>query len=274
MKVTVVIAGADQKMVAEVVVPLLLENRYQFVLVSCEALSLPETRVKLEQVKTMGEVAERAVEVVIRSPKSILLKGQIQTAVLLRAVLTNSELSHQRLISQVTKIELIESRRQFLLTDPALNIEPNTRAKIDLCLNALEVANKLGMRKPKLALLSSVEVLNPKIPSAVSAAEVVDYFKQTPNEAIIEGPLSMDVATDPTAAKSKGYSGQIQGDAQILVAPNIDSANILYKTLAHFTDCQVSGVLVGTSVPIALTSRSDSPLAKIAAVKFAESMID
>ncbi len=274
MEVTVVIAGADQKMVAEVVVPLLLENSYQFVLVSCEALSLPETRVKLEQVKTMGEVAERAVEVVIRSPKSILLKGQIQTAVLLRAVLTNSELSHQRLISQVTKIELIESRRQFLLTDPALNIEPTTGAKIDLCLNALEVANKLGMRKPKLALLSSVEVLNPKIPSAVSAAEVVDYFKQTPHEAIIEGPLSMDVATDPTAAKSKGYLGQIQGDAQILVAPNIDSANILYKTLAHFTDCQVSGVLVGTSVPIALTSRSDSPLAKIAAVKFAESMID
>ncbi len=273
LKVTIVVAGADQKMMSEVIQPLLLESCYDFVLLTCEVLKA-DKEIKLERVETMVEAAERAVEIVAHLPRAILLKGQIQTAVLLKAILNNRAIEHRRLISQVTKIELIDSHRHWLLTDPALTIEPTVKDKIDLCLNALEVAAKLEIVKPKLALLSSVEVVNPKIPSAVAAAEVVDYFKQIEVNGIIEGPLSMDVATDPKAATSKGYSGQIQGDADILVAPGIDSANILYKTLAHFTNCRLSGVLVGTSVPIALTSRSDCPKAKISAVKLAESMID
>lgn len=269
---TVVVAGADQKIVSEVVKPLLAEGTYEFILITLDGSE--EVAAQVEQYETMAEVAERAVALVVNSRHSILLKGQIQTAVLLKAVLKNKGVQRQRLLSQVTKVELIDSQRQFLLTDPALNIEPSVTDKIDICLNVLEVANKLGLVRPKLALLSSVEVLNSKIPSAVAAAEVVAYFKQVAIKGVVEGPISMDVATDPAAALSKGYSGVIQGDADILVAPGIDAANILYKTLAHFTHCRISGVLAGTSVPIALTSRSDSAEAKIGAIKFAESLIE
>lgn len=270
MAVHVVVAGANQKMVTEVVTPLMTCG-YQFTLVTTEVLEVGVLTINCE---TMKEVALEAVRCVRETENSILLKGQIQTADLLREVLKGENgLRRTDMLSQVTHIELLDSGRKFLLTDPALNVTPSVADKIAICENGIEVARKLGLT-PKVAVLSAVEVLNPKIPSAVAAHEVVSYFKNTNRDVIIEGPISMDVATDSEAAKAKNYQGQIQGDATVLVAPGIDAANILYKTLAHFTNCRICGVLVGATVPIALTSRSDSGAAKIDAIKMAEQLIN
>lgn len=158
--------------------------------------------------------------------------------------------------------------KTFLLTDCAMNIAPTQATLIEIVENAKEVAQKLGLHHPKIALLSAAENFNPKMPSSVLAKEVTAHFNGQ-QEATVFGPLSLDLATSEEAVAHKRYSGPIMGDADILVVPTIDVGNCLYKSLTLFGHAKLGGTIVGTKVPVVLTSRSDSTESKFHSLRFA-----
>lgn len=269
-KPVVAVAGATQGFVDSVVKEALEQTLCEFLLFSEETLELPATGATLMEGFDEQSMVDEAVKAIVEKRATLLMKGSVQTSTILRAVLKKENgLRKSNVLSQVSVIQLKETGRRFLLTDPALNIQPTVEDKIAITKNAIEVAHKIGIDTPKVALLSSVEVYNPKMPSSADAHEVANYFENNPEAAIIDGPISFDIATCEDAATIKGYSGLVKGDADILIVPTIDGGNFLYKVFSHFVPSTVSGVIVGAAVPIALSSRSDDLSTKMASLKLA-----
>ena len=211
--------------------------------------------------------ARKAVELVANKEADILLKGIIQTHTLLKEVLQKEHgLKTKKILSHVAMVDLPE--RSFLLTDCGMNIAPNDESMIEIVDNVKEVAQKIGIEHPKIALLSSAETFNPKMPSSVLTTNVYNHFKSH-EDVTVFGPISFDLAMSQEAVRHKRFNGAIAGDADVLVVPNIDAGNILYKSLTIFADAKVGGLIVGTKIPVVLTSRSDSTQSKLHSLEFA-----
>lgn len=267
---TVAVAGATQSMIEHVIMPAVKAKMCHFILFSSDELVCDSPSIECRRSSTPESVVSETVQAVVNNEATVLMKGSIHTSAILREVLKKENgLRKEKVLSQVSVITLDESGRQFILTDPALNIQPDVAQKIGITKNAIDVAHKLGIKEPQVALLSSVEEVNPKMPSSVAASEVATYFEDKPLEAIVEGPISLDIATDRSAAVIKKYQGKIKGEADVLVVPGIDAGNLLYKAFTHFIPATVSGVIVGAAVPIALSSRSDNAATKLASLKLA-----
>ncbi|MCK4351007.1 MAG: butyrate kinase, partial [Candidatus Krumholzibacteria bacterium] len=131
--------------------------------------------------------------------------------------------------------------------------------------NALQVARYLNLEKPKVAVISAVETLNPSVESSIEAGKLADEYRER-EDCIVEGPLSLDVAMDPHSAREKKYPGRIKGNADILLMPDIESGNVVYKTLTVSSGAYLAGVVVGPGVPIILGSRGDSARTKLASI--------
>lgn len=218
---------------------------------------------------TLEGMALEAVKYVHSGQADILVKGIVATRTVLKAVLTPEySLKNQSVLSHVAVVHLPGLDRQILLTDAAMNIAPDTKQLIDITKNVIEVANKIGIKQPKVALLSAAETYNAKMPSSVSATEVTEYFKGSEN-ALVHGPLSFDLALSKEAVEHKRFTGPIAGDADVLVVPTIDVGNVLYKALVLFGEAVMGGIIVGTKAPIVLTSRSDALESKLTALKLA-----
>ena len=219
--------------------------------------------------ETKEDMIRRAVESVVNNEADILLKGGVQTHALLKEVLKKEhDLKNQDLLSHVALVKLPALDRQILLTDAGMNIMPTKDQLEEIIHNVLKVGKAIGMDHPKVALISSAENLNPKMPSSVLAHELTERFKDDP-EATVYGPLSLDLSLSKSAVEHKNFEGPIKGDADILVVPNIDVGNALYKSFLLFGDAVMGGTVVGTKVPIVLTSRSDEVESKLYALKFA-----
>lgn len=222
-----------------------------------------------EQCENEEDSVKRAVEMAATGDAQILMKGMVQTRTVLKEVLQKEHnLRNQLVLSHVALVDLPGNNRQLLLTDAAMNITPTTEQLKQIADNAIEVAHRIGITKPKVAMISSAETFNPKMPSSVLASEVVSLFKGSEN-ALVAGPISFDLATSKEAAEHKGHDGVIQGDADILVVPTIDVGNVLYKAFSVIGNAVIGGTIVGAKVPIVLTSRSDSPESKLYALDFA-----
>lgn len=220
-----------------------------------------------------AEMVHKAVACVAAGQGQILLKGIVQTHTLLKEVLNKEHaLRKQKVLSHVAMVDIPKLDRTILLTDSAMNIAPTTEQLVEIVGNAKEVAHKIGMNCPKIALLSSAENYNPKMPSSVLAHEVTEHFSNL-EDCTVFGPISFDLAVSKEAVAHKRFEGAIQGDADILVVPNIDAGNFLYKSLTMFGDALVGGTLVGTKVPIILTSRSDAIASKLHSLEFAMKQI-
>lgn len=215
------------------------------------------------------EMAEKAVEFVADEKAQILLKGIIPTHTILKELLNKKHgLKTQKVLSHVALIDMPEKNKSFILTDSAMNIAPTKESMIDIVENAKQVAKKTGIKKPKIALLSSAETFNPKMPSSVLATEVAEHFKDS-QDSIVYGPISFDLATSVESCEHKHFEAPIMGDADVLVVPTIDTGNTLYKALTIFANATAGGTLVGTKIPVVLTSRSDSTESKLHSLKFA-----
>lgn len=213
---------------------------------------------------SVEEAVKLAVGAVATNKAQILMKGLVDTKVILKEVLnkeyglrTNSILSH------ITVLELPKLKRLLYLTDAAMNIDPTSTELKTIILNTLNLTKELITTKPKVALLSAVEKVNPKMPSTLKALEVLELFKDD-KSLIIEGPLAVDLAISKEAAKIKNITGEIQGDADILVVPMIEMGNALYKGWVFGCDgVKNAGIVVGAKCPIILTSRADNHEAKV-----------
>ncbi len=212
--------------------------------------------------------AEIAVKMVSEGKADVLMKGLLGTATLLKAVL-NKEwgLRTGRLLSHIGIIQSPAYERFFFLTDAAMVMYPDLKQKVDLINNAVKVARSLGIDKPKVACITAVEVVNPDMPATLDAAALALMSQRGQiKNCIVDGPLALDNAVSEEAAKHKGVTSPVAGKADILLVPNIETGNALYKACSFLGGCSLAGILAGAAAPIVLTSRSDSPASKLRSI--------
>ena len=205
--------------------------------------------------------ALKAVELVHNGKADILLKGLLETKTFLKSVLNKGVgLRTGKMLSHVCVFEIPGIDRLLFLTDVAFMTYPTLEEKVQIIKNTIPVCNACGVAEPKVAPLAAVEVVNPKMPVTVDAAELTKMCEegQIPG-CIVDGPLSLDLAIDPEAAKHKGATDRkIQGDADVLLFPDIHAGNLVYKAIVHMVKVKNGCILTGTKVPVVLTSRSDT----------------
>ncbi|MCR4399091.1 MAG: bifunctional enoyl-CoA hydratase/phosphate acetyltransferase [Firmicutes bacterium] len=210
-----------------------------------------------------------AVEMIVRGEADLLMKGLVPTADLLRAVL-NSNMRKGRILSHVAVFSCARYHKMFILTDAGICIAPGFEEKREIALNAVSVARALGIGTPKVAALSAIEVVNPAMPSTLDAALLAKAAGrgQIPG-AVVDGPLAFDNAISREAALHKRITSEVAGDADILLCPNIETGNALYKCLTYLAGAEVGSVVAGASRPIVLTSRADDAGAKLRSIALA-----
>jgi len=215
---------------------------------------------------------QAAVECVRRGEADILLKGKTQTAVLLKAVLDPEHgLRTPRLLSDAFVFEdpHRSENKLVMITDGGVNIAPDLQQKIQIVQNAVDLAHLLGNSNPKVALLSAVETVSPSIPSTVDAAIIAKMNQRGQIKGCtIDGPLALDNAICKEAAQIKGIDSPVAGEAEILVCPNIESANLLAKSTTFWAGFRLGHLIMGASAPILIPSRVDTPDAKLLSVAF------
>jgi phosphotransacetylase len=220
----------------------------------------------IEDVPESHAAAARAVELVRSAKAEVLMKGSLHTDELMSAVVASATgLRTARRISHAFIMAVPTYPKPLVITDAAINIAPDLDAKRDICQNAIDLARSLGLERPKVAILSAVETVTTKIPSTIDAAALCKMAERGQiTGAILDGPLAMDNAISPEAAKTKGIASQVAGDADILVAPDLEAGNILAKQLTFLANADAAGLVLGARVPIILTSRADSVRARMA----------
>jgi phosphate butyryltransferase len=218
-----------------------------------------------------NKAALKAVELVSSGKAHMVMKGLLETSTILKAVL-NKEIGLRtgRLMSHVAVFEIPNFDRLIFITDAALNMYPDLKAKIDILNNAVGVAHALGIEKPKVAPVCAVEVVNPDMPATIDASLLSKMNERGQIKGcIVDGPLATDNALSEEAAHHKKISSPVAGKADILLLPNIEAANVMYKTLTYTTNSKSGGIIVGASAPVVLTSRADSPESKLNAIALA-----
>ena len=220
----------------------------------------------LEQAADAKSSAARAVELVRAARAEVLMKGSLHTDDLLGAVVPSATgLRAGRRISHAFVMSVPTYPKPLIVTDAAINIAPELDDKRDIVQNAIDLMRSLGRANPKVAILSAVETVTTKIPSTIDAAalcKMADRGQITGG--ILDGPLAMDNAISPEAARTKGITSPVAGDADILVAPDLEAGNILAKQLTFLGNADAAGIVLGARVPIILTSRADSVRARMA----------
>jgi phosphate butyryltransferase len=210
--------------------------------------------------------AARLATLAVREGRAdLLMKGHIYTDDFLRAILDKETgLRSGHIMSHVFILESIERGRLTFITDGAMNIAPDLTTKAAIIMNAVYLARSFGIHRPKVGVLAAVEVVNPAMAATLDAAALatMETRHQFP-DCVVDGPFALDNAISPEAAQVKGLGGEVAGNCDILVVPNIEAGNMLAKSFAFMGGGRVAGVLVGASAPVVLTSRADSVDAKL-----------
>src|SRR5512132_3988127 len=210
--------------------------------------------------------AAKAVELIRESRGELLMKGSLHTDELMRAVTSaTTGLRTARRISHVFVMDVPSHTETLFITDAAINIFPDLEAKRDIVQNAIDLFTFGGLGTPRVAILSAVETVTPKIPSTIDAAALCKMAERGQiTGGILDGPLAFDNAVSPQAAEIKGIKSAVAGHAQILVVPDLEAGNMLAKNLTFLSNADAAGIVLGARVPIILTSRADSVRSRMA----------
>ncbi|WP_369902690.1 phosphate butyryltransferase [Bacillus manliponensis] len=222
---------------------------------------------EIEVIGTLSsnEAAELAVKAVRNGDADVLMKGNIPTANILKAVL-NKEwgLRKGSVLSHVAVFEVPNYDRFIVVTDAAMNIAPDLQQKVAITQNAVEVAQAIGVELPKVAPIAAVEVVNPAMQATIDAAMLTQMNRRGQIKGcVIDGPLALDIAVSQIAAEHKGIVSDVAGKSDILLVPTIEAGNVLYKSLVYFANANVGAIIAGAKAPIVLTSRADSAETKV-----------
>lgn len=220
----------------------------------------------IEDVPHSHAAAERAVALVQEGRAGALLKGSLHTDEMLAAVVARAGgLRTERRISHCFILDVPLYHKPLVVTDAAINIEPDLETKADIARNAIDLCHALGIARPKLAVLAAVEVVTSKQPATLDAAALSKMADRGQIEGgIVDGPLAFDNAISLEAARSKHLDSPVAGDPDILLVPDLTAGNMLAKQLQYLAGAESAGVVVGARVPIALTSRAEGPRARLA----------
>lgn len=218
-----------------------------------------------------NEAARQAVLAVRNGEADLLMKGLLQTAEIMKAVLNKDEgLRTGRALSHVVACEIPDWPKVVYITDVALNVAPDLARKADIVRNAVLTVQALGEVQPKVAALASVEKVNPDMQATVDARALQEMAERGElGNCLVQGPLALDLAVSREAGETKGVTGPVVGDADVLMVPAIDAGNMLYKGLVYFAKCRSAGIIVGAKCPVVLLSRSDSADSKLMSIAMA-----
>ncbi|MDR3511704.1 MAG: bifunctional enoyl-CoA hydratase/phosphate acetyltransferase [Caulobacteraceae bacterium] len=259
------IGAAVEAAQAGLITPILVGPKAK-ILKAAEDAKVDISAFRLIDVPHSAAAAAEAVALVQRGEASLLMKGSLHTDELLHAVLApEGGLRTGRRLSHVYLMDVPSYPRPLLVTDAAVNIAPDLEAKRDIVQNAIDLAHVMGIETPRVAILSAVETINPKLPSTLDAAalcKMADRGQITGG--LVDGPLAFDNAVSPEAAAEKGIVSKVAGLADILVVPDLESGNMLAKQLSFLAGADAAGVVLGARVPIILTSRADAERTRLA----------
>lgn len=219
----------------------------------------------------MAKASLRAVELVSTRKADMVMKGLVDTATFLRAVLDKEKgLRTGRVLSHVAVFDIPAIQRILLVTDAAMNIAPDLMTKKQILDNAVVVAKGIGIETPKVAVVCAVEVVNPDMQPTLDAAALSKMCDRGQIKGcIVDGPLAIDNAISEEAARHKGIVSPVAGHADIVLVPNIETGNVMYKTLTYTANAKNGGILAGASAPVILTSRADSHESKMYSIALA-----
>jgi phosphate butyryltransferase len=238
---------------------------------SARAAGLDISGLPIVDVASDAAAAAAGADLVRDGRAQVVMKGSLHTSTLLHAVLAgDSTLPAHSWMSHVFVFDVPAYPKPLLVSDAVVAIAPTLEQKATICRNAILVAHVLGIPKPKVAILSAVEDIDPAIASTLDAAALCKMADRGQiMGAVLDGPLAMDNAISAAAATTKGITSPVAGDADILIAPNLEAGNILYKSLTYLAGADAAGVIVGAAVPIILASRADSVRTQIASAALA-----
>lgn len=271
------IAGALDAAEAGLILPVLFGPEADIRRIA-EAGKLDLSGVRIVPTSSEEESAAKAAAAAGTGQVAALMKGSLHTDVLLHAVVQKEAgLRTGRLLSHCALIAVPTYARRVVVTDVALNIAPDTDQKRDICQNAIGFARALGVETPKVAVLAAVEMVRTRMAATLDGAILAKMAdRRQIVGGIVDGPLDLDAAVDAEAAKVKHITSPVAGAADVLLVPNIEAGNMVYKNLAFMSDAQTAGLVVGARVPVMLTSRADSAAARrfsaAAAVLYADAL--
>ncbi len=234
----------------------------------CQRLNIDPENYEIINEPEKNEAARTAVKLVRDRKAELLMKGMLGTARLLKAVLDKEiGLRTEKLLSHAYVLKLKTYQKLLTVTDGAMNIAPNLEQKVQIVQNVIDFCHCLEIEQPKVALLAAVELVNPDMPATIDAAclsRMADRGQITGG--IVDGPLAFDNAISKEAAFHKGIKSPVSGDVDAVVVPEIEAGNIFAKGLVYLAGAEPAGVLLGTTAPVILVSRSDSPISKVRSI--------
>lgn len=264
-----------QKAAAAGIVEPLLVGRREVIEHLCKGLGITLEAQVLE-VETEADAVEQAVRTVRAGQAQMLMKGLVSTGLFLKGILNKDwGLRKRALLSHVSLFDAHDPDRVVLFTDVAMNIAPDLAQKTQIIENAVELAHRLGIAKPKVAAIAAVETVNPDMPATLDAAALSKMADRGQIKGcVVDGPLALDNAVSIEAARHKGITSAAAGCADILLLPDIEAGNVLYKTLGQLTSIPLAAVIVGAAAPVVLTSRADSDETKFNSIALAAAVAD
>jgi phosphate butyryltransferase len=253
------------------VIELICTGDKEEILKIAQSVDLDFSGIEIIDEKDKSKAVELAVKLINDDKANILMKGNVSTSVLLKGAL-NKEwgLRSGQLLSHFSIFEIAAYHKLLAITDVAMNIAPDLSEKVGIINNAVNYLARIGIKNPKVAIVSAVESVKEAMPSTLDAAILSKMAERGQiKNCVIDGPLAMDNAISKESAEHKGINSEVAGDADLLIMPNIEAGNILYKTLGFFTNSKLAAVILGAKAPIVLTSRADSEEAKLYSIYLA-----
>lgn len=228
-----------------------------------------EVQYNLSNIKIYNELdkttaSHKAVQIVAEGEADFLMKGLVDTPIILKALLTKEYgLRQDRLLSHVAMMDIEELDRLIVMSDGGMNMYPDLMQKKQIIENAVDVMQAIGVAKPNVVPLAAIELVNPDMEATMHAAALSKMAERGQIKGcVIDGPLALDNAISEEAAKHKGITSPVAGRADILLVPNIETGNVMYKTLAYFAKMRAAMIVVGAKAPVVVTSRADSFVTK------------
>jgi phosphate butyryltransferase len=207
-------------------------------------------------------------ELINQGMADVIMKGLVNTGTFMKAILDKDKgLGKGRLLSHVAVFEIPNYPKLLLITDAAINIAPNLAQKAQIIQNAIEVAHSLGIDNPLVACVAAVEKVNPKMPATIDAEALAIMSKKGEIKGgIVDGPFGLDNAVSEESARIKGVKSPVAGKADIILAPDIECGNVIYKILVEFAQAKCAAIVIGTKAPVVLASRADSDETKLMSI--------
>lgn len=277
----VVAAAADEPVLEavcaarreKIIEPILVGDKLKIMKIA-EKLNLDISNVEIIDESDDAKASAISVKLIREGKAEILMKGLVQTSTMLKAVLDKENgLRKGNLLSHFALMESPFYHKLIAIADGGVNIAPTFEEKVVILENSVEVFHKLGYENPKVAVVGAVETVNPKMEATIHAAMLTQMNRRKQIKGCkIDGPFGLDNAVSKEAAKHKGIESEIAGDADLLLVPNIDAGNLIYKCMGFLGGATSAAIIMGAKVPIILTSRADSDRSKMMSIALAAAM--